>query len=80
MQDLARGEGRVLKVEHGPHNVSDSPSLFMGWKTPSWSAIAGSCMGVRMTPGATAFTRMPRLAIQRQLSGKAEITVNGLKR
>ena len=39
-----------------------SPMWPTGCRAPSAAWVPGGCIGVLMTPGETAFTRMPRLA------------------
>ena len=55
--------GRRLEVEDRVDDVARSrPSGPSGAARPGPSYVSGSCIGVLMTPGATALTRTPRAA------------------
>ena len=59
---------RGLEVEQGVRDVRTSPMRPSGCRLPRKSWVLGSCIGVLMTPGATALTRMPRFEAPTGLS------------
>jgi AcrR family transcriptional regulator len=60
VEDLARNERGALQIEDSVDDVADLADPTKGWTSAKPSYDAGSCVGVLITPGATALTRTPR--------------------
>jgi len=62
MQDLAGDELRGLEIEDRVDDVRDLAHAADRMNPASMACASGTCMGVLITPGETALTRMPRFA------------------
>ena len=62
VQHFAGDEWRPFEVEHGVDDVLRVAMRPMGCRPARKACIAGACIGVSITPGETAFTRIPRPA------------------